>query len=406
MKLILVINLFLNATLWMSIVLFDVTVNVISTIFANHFSVSNTTAINDGKIADGTQEEVNHIKGQALAIRALAHFDLARNYGLPYTSDNGASLGAPIILEPSVPESLPARNTVAEMYEQVIKDLKEAVSLMNNKKVTGYLNTQGAKALLSRVYLYKGDNKLAFDTAVELIETGGYSLWSADEYADVWAKQGSSEVIWEIVNYSAQDWTDREGIAYLSKESGYADFCLSKKGSDYFVANPDDIRYGVFLASKDEANIKNYGSKKVWINKYPNRLGESDIRVGNSVVFRLSEQYLIAAEAAIKLGDQANADKYLNVIRKRALPNEPALTATLDNIIWERGIELIGEGHRLYDLMRNNMQSDRTDSWEFLVFPNSQSVKFDRTYFRVILAIPQSELNVNTNMVQNPGYAS
>ena len=249
-------------------------------------------------------------------------------------------------------------------------------------------------------------NKLAFDTAVELIETGGYSLWSADEYADVWAKQGSSEVIWEIVNYSAQDWTDREGIAYLSKESGYADFCLSKKGSDYFVANPDDIRYGVFLASKDDANIKNYGSKKVWINKYPNRLGESDIRVGNSVVFRLSEQYLIAAEAAIKLGDQANADKYLNVIRKRALPNEPALTATLDNIIWERGIELIGEGHRLYDLMRNNMQSDRTDSWEFLVFPNSQSVKFDRTYFRVILAIPQSELNVNTNMVQNPGYAS
>ena len=303
---------------------------------------------------------------------------------------------------------MPARNTVAEMYEQIIKDLKEAVNLMYTDKVSGYLNQQGAKALLSRVYLYKGENKLAFDTAEDLINNGGYKLWANKaEYASAWsASKGSSEVIWEIVNFNSQDWTDREGIAYLSKEKGYADFCLSKKASEYFEANPDDIRDTVLVASIYNANIKNYGKKKVWINKFPSRLGESDIRVGNSIVFRLSEQYLIAAEAAFKLGDQANADKYLNVIRKRALPKEPALTATLENIIWEKGIEFIGEGHRLYDLMRNGMECDRSNKWDFLVYPNSQCVKFDRTFFRVILAIQQAELNVNPNMVQNPGYAS
>ena len=94
-------------------------------------------AISGGKITDGTPEQINHIKGQALTVRALAHFDLARNYGMTYTADNGVSLGAPIILEPSLPESLPSRNTVAEMYEQVITDLKDAISLMNTKKKIG-----------------------------------------------------------------------------------------------------------------------------------------------------------------------------------------------------------------------------------------------------------------------------
>ena len=363
-------------------------------------------AINGGNITDGTPAQVNHIKGQALAVRALAHFDLARNYGMPYTADNGASLGTPLVLEPAAPDALPSRNTVAEMYTQIISDLTEAISLMNNAKNIGYLNQQGAQALLARVYLYKGDNQLAYNTAVNLIENGGYKLWSTNEYATAWANQGSSEVIWELVNFSAQDWTDREGIQYLSKEAGYADFCISKKASDYFNANPDDIRNDIIVASVDPANIVNYGDNKVWITKYPNRVGESDIRVGNSIVFRLTEQYLIAAEAAIKLGDQPNADKYLNAVRQRAIPTASTITATLDNILWEKGIEFIGEGHRLYDLMRNNLESDRTDSWSFLVYPNQQSIKFDRTYYRVILAIPQSELNVNINMVQNPGYAT
>ncbi len=364
------------------------------------------SAIDEGKIKDGTTEQINHIKGQALTIRALAHFDLSRNYGLPYTADNGASLGTPIVTEPLASEATPARNTVAEMYVQIIKDLKEAISLMNDKKNPGYLNQQGAKALLSRVYLYMGDNKNAFDTAEELITNGNYTLWTNAQYASAWATQGSSEMIWELVNFDSADWTDREGIAYLTNEKGYADFIISKKGSDYFNANPDDVRGSVFAVSTLENNIKNYGKNKVFILKYPSRTGQSDIRVGNISMFRLSEVYLNAAEAAIKLGDQVNADKYLNAIVKRANPKAADVTATLDNILFERGIELIGEGHRFYDLMRNGLKSDRSNTWSNVVIPEKESIIFDYNYFRVRLAIPQSEINVNPGLVPNPGYAS
>lgn len=363
-------------------------------------------AIDDGKVTDGSPADVNHIKGQALTIRALAHFDLARNYGKPYTADNGASLAAPIVTEALLPDATPARNTVAEVYTQVIKDLKDAIGLMGTDKKPGYLNQQGAKALLARVYLYKGENQLAFDTAVDLIEKGKYSLWTNAQYAGAWAQQGTSEVIWEIVNFNSADWTDREGIAYLMDEAGYGDMILSKKACDYFNANPNDVRIEVTKASSIEANKKNYGTNRVWLLKYPSREGQTDIRVGNIVMLRLSEQYLIAAEAAIKLGDQPNADKYLNDIIKRANPDADDVTATLDNILWERGIELIGEGHRLYDLMRNNMESDRSGNWANVLIPSLESVKFNRDYFRVLLAIPQSELNTNPSIIQNPGYAA
>lgn len=363
------------------------------------------TAINDGKVTDGAEADVKHIKGQALTIRALAHFDLARNYGKPFTADNGASLGAALVLVPLDEKAQPKRSTVAEIYAAVVKDLTEAISLLNNKKKVGYINQSGAKALLARVYLYQGENQKAFDTAVDVIKNGGYTLWTNAEYAGAWAKPGSAEMIWEITNFSSADWTDREGIAYLMQEAGYGDMILSKKASNYFNANPDDVRNKVLTTSKGETNIKNYGTNKVWLLKYPSREGEIDIRVGNISMLRLSEQYLIAAEAAIKLNDQTNADLYLNAIVKRANPAAPPVTATLNNILWERGIELIGEGHRLYDLMRNNLECDRSGNWSNAIISEAASLKFNRDYFRVILAVPQAELNANKNMVQNPGYA-
>lgn len=362
-------------------------------------------SINLGKVTDGDTKDVDHIKGQALAIRALAHFDLVRNYSTTYTADNGASLGIPIVTDPLMPEATPARNTVAEVYTQVIKDLKSAIELMNTTKTAGFLNQQGAKALLARVYLYKGDNENAFNTAVDVINNGEYSLWTNTEYASAWASQGSVEKIWEIINFSSDDWTDREGIAYLMLEEGYNDIILSKKAATYFTENPNDVRNKVLTSSKEESNITNYGDSKVWLLKYPAREGETDVRIGNVTMLRLSEQYLIAAEAAFKRNDQINADKYLNDIRKRANPDAADVTATLENILWEKAIEMIGEGHRFYDLLRNNLTVDRSTNWANCIIPAKQSVTFNRDYFRAILPIPQSEMNTNKEMEQNPGYA-
>lgn len=366
-------------------------------------------AIDAGKVADGAAEDVSNIKGQALTLRALAHFDLARNYGKPYTADNGASLGVPIVLTPLLPADKPARSTVVQVYTQVIADLTAAIPMLKTDKSTGYINQAAAKALLARVYLYQGENQKAFDLAVDVITTGGYRLWTNEEYATVWDSDGTAEVMFELVNFDSNDWVDREAIGYLMQEVGYGDIILSKKAVNYFNSHPTDVRGQLRIASTIKTNIDKFGAEKVWLMKYPGRKGFNDVRVNNVPLLRLSETYLIAAEAAVKLGNQVDADKYLNAIVKRAMPEAADVVATLTTVLDQRAIELVGEGHRFFDLMRNNLTSDRSgeNRWNYL-FPNPLSEKFTQDYFRIILAIPQSELNANINIrgQQNPGYAN
>ena len=359
-------------------------------------------AIADGKVSDGKPEDVNHIKGQALAIRALCHFDLLRLYSRSYTLSADANSGIPIVLEPTDALSTPARNSINDVYTAVIKDLNEAYSLMKSEASIGYLNKWGAKALLSRVLLQKGDNAGALAAAEDVIASKTYSLWANADYSSVWEKGGNSEMIFEIVNFNSADWTDRNGLSNLINELGYADYMLSKKTVDYFTANPNDVRIGITAASTEEAEIKKYGTDRVWVTKYPGRDGNPDFRINNIYVLRLSEVYLNAAEAAVKLGDGAKAAKFFNDIYKRT-GNPAVATATLDMVLQEKGIEFLGEGQRFFDLMRNNKSVDRTNRYEYQSL-KAESTIFTNAYYRTIFPLPFAEMEVNKNLVQNPGY--
>ena len=148
------------------------------------------------------------------------------------------------------------------------------------------------------------------------------------------------------------------------------------------------------------------------LKKEPGRsdFSTQGVRVNNVPVIRLSEVYLIAAEAAVKLGDSENADFYTNEIYKRANPDADDLeNVDLDRILEERRMELIGEGHRFFDLMRNNKEVVRYTSidnqgWHMSLVAESR--KFDNTYFRAILPIPKKEVDANPVLreQQNPGY--
>ena len=141
------------------------------------------------------------------------------------------------------------------------------------------------------------------------------------------------------------------------------------------------------------------------------------MRIGNLPILRLSEVYLNAAEAAMKIGGNAinDAVTYLNeVIEARAIdkslaPTVDATTITLERVLLERRKELVGEGHRFFDAMRNNetivrYESENDKGWHYSLIEESR--KFDRTYFRAILPIPISEVNANSVIAkqQNPGY--
>lgn len=375
-------------------------------------------AIEAGNVTDEPKEDVDNLKGQALMARALAHFDLVRVYSQPYFVSNGKGLGIPIVLEVKDASFTPGRNTIDEVYSQVITDLTNAILILKDKQSLsgteiGYFNKWAAKALLSRVYLYKGDNQKAYETAVDIINNSPYKLWTSEEYATAWSKAGTSEVIFEIVNASNDDWVDRSSIGYLYAEAGYADAVMTKSFVDLVNASyPNDVRRRVMIPTAKDPSKLTWGDAKVFINKYPGREGTGDIRINNISILRLSETYLIAAEAASKLGDSGNAAKYLNAIVLRGNPNATALTpaqATLDRILQENRIEFVGEGHRFFDLLRNNKQvvrytSDTDMGWHLPLSKESSS--FDLTYFRAILPIPQDETNANPviRAQQNPGY--
>ena len=364
-------------------------------------------SINQGKADVGapTPADVDNLKGQALAIRALCHFDLLRIYSQTYTmvaNPNAAASGIPIVIDATQPNSNPGRNTIEEVYTQVIKDLNEAYALMGTTKTPGFINKWGAQALLSRVYLEKGDNAKALTAAEDVINNSDYKLWANIDYAIMWPKQGTTEHMFELVNFDSNDWTDRNGLSYLISQYGYADYLLSKNAVEYFVANPNDVRGQLTEKSAAAGMKKLYKDDKVWCAKYPGREGGSDFRVNNIYVIRYSEVYLNAAEAAVKLGNPIAAT-YFNAIHKRS-GNPSIATPTLDQVIEERAVEFLGEGQRFFDLMRNNKTVDRTNRYTYPLIDDSE--KFNRTYFRTILPLPKSELDANPVLKkqQNPGY--
>ncbi|MEG1414352.1 MAG: RagB/SusD family nutrient uptake outer membrane protein [Mucinivorans sp.] len=364
-------------------------------------------AIKAGKADKGAEPgQVDVIKGQVLALRALNHFDLVRLYGKSYSVDNGASLGVPIITEAINPDMQPSRATVAEVYKQVIADLKEATTLLASaKKETpsnGMLNLWAVKGLLARVSLYHGDNQAAFDLSEDIIANSPYKLLSNDDYVKAWAEGGvNTEMMFQVIN-NAIDNGDRESISYLMNEGGYSDMIISRKLVEILDANPGDVRRGLMIPSKISGNKEKFGSALIWLNKYPGK--GTDPRINHVPVIRLSEIYLTAAEAAFKLGNMTAASTYLNAIAKRN-PALGTLTPTLQSIMDQRGIELVGEGHRSFDLMRNGMTSDRSIRWSY-AFAVPESISYGNTYFRAILPIPKSEVDANTEIAkqQNPGY--
>lgn len=373
-------------------------------------------AIDENKVSDGTQADINSIYAEALVVRALVHFDLARIYGQTYTADNGASLGVPIMTKPLAATELPTRNTVKEVYDQVVLDLNAAIqsNALPTTKTPGYINAWTAKSLLSRVYLYMGNNSSALSLAEDVINNSPYALWTYEEYGDAWSKEAgvhSNEMILEIINASADDWTDREGLAYLYNEAGYADAIATEAFVDLIMTDPDDARINALLPASSNALVAVYGDDPVFINKYPaDRTGE--MRLNNVPLIRLSEVYLIAAEAAVKSENPGKASEYLNAIVQRANPEADEVgNVTLERVLSERRKELIGEGHRFFDALRNNLTITRytdeaVDMGYHYSLAQANSRSFDRTYYRTILPIPINEVNANPEIAkqQNPGY--
>ncbi|SMG06037.1 RagB/SusD family nutrient uptake outer membrane protein [Sphingobacterium psychroaquaticum] len=364
----------------------------------------------DGLATDALTPELKDIKGQALTLRAMAHFDLVKVYGAPYTKDNGASLGVPIELEKHNSASKPARNTVKEVYNQVILDLENASTLLSAAKNDGKLNKFAAQQLLARAYLYTGQDLKAFDTASKMIDEaataktttkGQYILWKNDEYSSVWSKDFTNEILFQLSIVKTESGPGKDGIGYLMWRQGYDDIVLSDDYMSLLNADPSDIRLKIITKYTNSKKVDFY-----YLNKYPGNTANGETAEQADIpVLRLSEAYLIAAEAAVKLSNNTNALKYLNAIVTRANPAKSVTgTVTLDRVMQERRRELVGEGHRLFDVTRNNLRVERKGAFHVSPSLRPETKSFDRTFFKTLMAIPRAEIDVNKNILQNDGY--
>lgn len=373
-------------------------------------------AAEGGALSDAAEAKatIDQYAAEAKVLRALAHFDLVRIYGKPYTEDQGASLGVPLVTGVLESNAKPARSTVAEVYTQVVKDLTEAISsnALATETEPGYVSVWGAKAILSRVYLNMGDYANALSVAEDIIKNSGAALWTRDQYFKAWdaSTPNESEFLFRLNVAGSTDNNDLNGIGNLQQRDGYKEMVATKKFVDMLTSDPKDVRNDMFLPATAPKEVATYGTNKVFLNKLRGQGG--NLRNVTIVpIIRLSEVYLTAAECAFRKNDKTKAVEYLNDLVKNRTTTEASLATvdniTLERILIERRKELIGEGQRYFDALRNNetitrYTSEADKGWHKTLSKEAQS--FDRDYFKAIAAIPQAEINANPNIKQNTGY--
>ena len=329
------------------------------------------------------------------AMRGLFHFHLAVLFAPLPTSGSDNTMG--IVLSDKVFDinHIGVRASIDETYYFIVSSLTQAIETGRpRERTTGHLNHWAALGLRARANLYWGKYSDALDDCREVIENSPYSLYTIDEYTKVWSQQGSSEMLMEYLQtdtYNAQ----RVSPGYYTSPKGYSEYGLKPEFYEWLKADTDDVRSmpAADLTIIPEGEIDYHPG--FYPLKYPGNAGASvPVYVNNIKVMRLAEIYLIAAESALKTGE--DADMFMNALRQNRIRNHVDKEGfTIEDIIDERRRELYAEGHIAFDLWRNKMA----------VESNLGQIRPDD--YRTILPIPKEEIELAHGiLVQNPGYGN
>lgn len=346
-----------------------------------------------------TQQDVDNLHAELLFLRALSHFDLVRTYAKQYTIDKTA-LGVPYVFKTEA-AGMPARDNVETVYANIVTDLKNAESMMDAGYVRAgvadaksVVSKTAIQALLSRVYLYMGEWQLAADYATTVIKNPSLSLWKADDFAAEFKKDAHTggEVIFEVYGLKSNTYDGYwDGISWLTNPDGYSDCAASNDLISLYEAG--DVRGEMFINNPEKA------PNTFWTTKHSGKdKGTPDVT--NSIVLRLSEMYLNRAESIVRgatvPGVTAVAD--INAIRlKRGATS--ISSAGMSDVMLERRLEFAWEGHYWYDLARTGGAVTRV---HFSGSEVNRNIPADSKYW--VLPISKRELDVNPNLIPNPGY--
>ncbi len=309
-----------------------------------------------------TPAVADQIRGECLFIRALLYFDLVRYFGNPNTG-----LGVPLLTAPSGIDAKPSRALIEDVYTQIITDLKEAALILpesNNNRATNW----AAKALLSRVYFYHGDKQACIDISTEIIDSKVFRL--SDSIMDNFSTTVTPENIFSVMSTTTNTTAGALG--------GYFRYASNGK----FSPSSEVIKVFTFTGGMQDQRYRN--GFMIKDGKYFTTL--YDDKYMNVPLIRLAEIYLNRAEMRYDLG-QTGALEDLNAVRNRALlPDETVINPS--KIYYERMKELIFQGDNFFNQKRLQKASISTK-------------KLPWNSVRLMYLIPQREMDVNPNLVQN-----
>ena len=343
--------------------------------------------------------------GEAKFIRALIYFHLVNLYAQPYNFTAGAThLGVPIqLMAADTPEKAfdasqnLARSTVKDVYAQIEKDLADAIAGLPetypataiNFERTGRATKDAARALLSRVYLYKGQYADAAATANTVITGGRHALNASPDIPFILATFRTSESIFSVAMNTADNPNTNNALGQHYGRTRRGDITVTPYARiDSTQFRSKDRRRTLLLDPVTTAT-------NVFTIKYNAGIADYVPIARYSEVLLNRAEGLAQTDAAIS----TEAITLLNQVRRRSLPNIPAYAnftaarfatkqALIDAILFERRLELAFEGHRYYDLMRYKRNSSRINYGD----P------------KAIFPIPNVDILQNPNLVQNPSY--
>ena len=343
----------------------------------------------------GSTANVDQYKGEAYAVRALAYFTLIRYFARPYT-DNPAGMGVPIVTAYDA-DAKPPRNTVAEVYALILDDLTKAYTLMTKFTNSSQFSKYAARALQAKVYLTMGDKTNAKTAALDVINNGGFTSLTTANHASYWAsgliRTDKLETLFEVSSDAVANLAF-DALSYIySQDGNYGDLVVS---DDFYTTfDAADIRRALYPVVPRPKTPP--GPAIPTVAKYPVISGD----YSDTKVLRLSEMYLIAAEASLP-ASEPDALTYVNYITTRR--SAPAIAGTgaalFEAVLAERRRELAFEGDRYMDLMRLKRDVVRSTNYP------SAARNILYSNFRRVMPIPQSELDANSNIrsQQNSGW--
>lgn len=360
--------------------------------------------------ADSDKALSQKVKGEALFLRAFAHFELFRYYCKNY---DPAGLGMIYMTESSL-TSRP-RDLMGPYFENILKDIAEAKPLLAQNVADVYrANRLSAVGLHARVALYMRNWIEAEQAATEYINA--LPLASKAEFSGIWTDKNNKEVAFKFARTVA---SRKVGNIYRGVFVKNAAGNLVPPASITWV--PSDKLWNMFDQTND-IRFKSYlidepllaaitGKPSKIVHKYSGTgYATTNENVNDIKIFRTAEMYLIRAEARAEQGQFTGAnsgESDLNALREARIDAHTNQTFTskdalIQAVLDERFKELAFEGHRFWDLKRRSLPVQRLASDA----PKPASMTLPADDYHFVLPIPNIEISGNPLIQQNEGYAS